>query len=49
MTGITYRRIRPDWHRLDTPWGVFFGYSEMEVRGRARRAEQARRNRREVS
>jgi hypothetical protein len=35
MKSTTHRQIRPDWHRLDTPAGTFFGYSEAEVRGKA--------------
>lgn len=39
MKPYLHHQIRPDWHRLDTPAGTFFGYSEAEVRGKARAHE----------
>lgn len=33
---MKYMRIRPDWHRLDTPLGTFFGTSRRQVEAKAR-------------
>jgi hypothetical protein len=37
---IVYEAIRSDWHKLTTPEGVFFGYSEGEARGKADQAKK---------
>jgi hypothetical protein len=36
---MKYLRIKPEWHRLDTEHGTFFGYSRGEVEQKARTAE----------
>jgi len=42
---MKYIRIKPDWHRLDTEHGTFFGLTRQEVEGKAHsaavRAERA--------
>lgn len=35
MKIMGHRQIRPDWHILTTEHGVFFGYSEHQVREKA--------------
>lgn len=39
MAGIKYIRVRPDWHRLDTKHGTFFGYTRDQVEEKAHAAE----------
>lgn len=35
---MKYLQIRPDWHKLVTDHGAFFGYTRAEVMGKARTA-----------
>ncbi len=35
MTGMKYLRVNPNWHRMDTEHGTFFGHTRDQVLDKA--------------